>query len=100
MNKVETYGLSDKKKIYMILSIVFILVLAVLISLRIGSIEISFMELVEGIFLKKESDSFLIIKDLRLPRVLAAVIIGGNLAVSGILLQTTMKNPLADPGIV
>ena len=100
MNKVETYGLSDKKKIYMILSVVFILVLAVLISLRIGSIEISFMELVEGLFLKKESEGFLIIKDLRLPRVLAAVIIGGNLAVSGILLQTTMKNPLADPGIV
>lgn len=100
MNKVETYGLRDRKKICMILSVVFILALAVLICLRIGSIDISFVELIEGIFLKKESENFLIIKDLRLSRVLSAVIIGGNLAVSGILLQTTMKNPLADPGIV
>ena len=48
MNKIETYGLSDRKKICMILSVVFILVLAVLISLRIGSIEISFVELIDG----------------------------------------------------
>ena len=31
---------------------------------------------------------------------LSAVLIGGNLAVAGALLQTTMKNPLADPGII
>jgi len=35
-----------------------------------------------------------------MPRVLSAVLIGGNLAVAGALLQTTMKNPLADPGII
>ena len=97
MNKIETYKSSDNKKIFMIFGMVFILFWAMLLSLKIGSIEITFKELVEGILLNVESDSFLIIKDLRLPRVLAAVIIGGNLAVSGALLQTIMKNPLADP---
>lgn len=100
MNKIETYKSSDNKKIFMIFGMVFILFWAMLLSLKIGSIEITFKELVEGILLNVESDSFLIIKDLRLPRVLAAVIIGGNLAVSGALLQTIMKNPLADPGIL
>ena len=51
-------------------------------------------------FLSKQSNNFLIIRDLRMPRVLSAVLIGGNLAVAGALLQTTMKNPLADPGII
>ena len=72
----------------------------ILISLRIGSIDISFKELIDGMFLSKQSNNFLIIRDLRMPRVLSAVLIGGNLAVAGALLQTTMKNPLADPGII
>lgn len=84
----------------MILTTVFVLCFTILISLRIGSIDISFKELIDGMFLSKQSNNFLIIRDLRMPRVLSAVLIGGNLAVAGALLQTTMKNPLADPGII
>lgn len=100
MNKIETPILSNSKKICMILATVFVLCFTILISLRIGSIDISFKELIEGMLLNKQSNNFLIIRDLRMPRVLSAVLIGGNLAVAGALLQTTMKNPLADPGII
>ena len=100
MSKIETPTLSSSKKICMILATVFVLCFTRLISLRIGSIDISFKELIEGMLLNKQSNNFLIIRDLRMPRVLSAVLIGGNLAVAGALLQTTMKNPLADPGII
>ena len=40
-----------------------------------------------------------IIKDVRLPRILCAVLIGASLGVAGTLLQAVMKNPLPDPGI-
>ena len=100
MSKIETHTLSSSKKICMILTTVFVLCFTILISLRIGSIDISFKELIDGMFLSKQSNNFLIIRDLRMPRVLSAVLIGGNLAVAGALLQTTMKNPLADPGII
>lgn len=100
MNKIETPILSNSKKICMILATVFVLCFTILISLRIGSIDISFKELIEGMLLNKQSNNFLIIRDLRMPRVLSAVLIGGNLAVAGAFLQTTMKNPLADPGII
>ena len=100
MSKIETPTLSSSKKICMILATVFVLCFTILISLRIGSIDISFKELIEGMFLNRQSNNFLIIRDLRMPRVLSAVLIGGNLAVAGALLQTTMKNPLADPGII
>ena len=100
MSKIKTPTLSSFKKICMILTTVFVLCFTILISLRIGSIDISFKELIDGIFLSKQSNNFLIIRDLRMPRVLSAVLIGGNLAVAGALLQTTMKNPLADPGII
>ena len=97
MSKIKTPTLSSSKKICMILTTVFVLCFTILISL---SIDISFKELIDGMFLSKQSNNFLIIRDLRMPRVLSAVLIGGNLAVAGALLQTTMKNPLADPGII
>lgn len=100
MSKIKTPTLSNSKKICMILTTVFVLCFTILISLRIGSIDISFKELIDGMFLSKQSNNFLIIRDLRMPRVLSAILIGGNLAVAGALLQTTMKNPLADPGII
>lgn len=100
MSKIKTPTLSNSKKICMILTTVFVLCFTILISLRIGSIDVSFKELIDGMFLNKQSNNFLIIRDLRMPRVLSAVLIGGNLAVAGALLQTTMKNPLADPGII
>ena len=100
MSKIKTPTLSSSKKICMILTTVFVLCFTILISLRIGSIDVSFKELIDGMFLNKQSNNFLIIRDLRMPRVLSAVLIGGNLAVAGALLQTTMKNPLADPAII
>ena len=100
MSKIKTPTLSNSKQICLILTTVFVLCFTILISLRIGSIDISFKELIDGMFLSKQSNNFLIIRDLRMPRVLSAVLIGGNLAVAGALLQTTMKNPLADPGII
>ncbi|MCH2170253.1 iron ABC transporter permease [Myxococcota bacterium] len=41
-----------------------------------------------------------VILDVRLPRVLGGALVGANLAVAGLLLQTTVRNPLADPGIL
>lgn len=41
-----------------------------------------------------------IIMDLRIPRILISIVGGAGIAVSGVLLQAVMKNPLADPGIL
>lgn len=41
-----------------------------------------------------------IIMDLRLPRALLAAVVGGNLAVAGVVLQAALRNPLGDPHIV
>lgn len=41
-----------------------------------------------------------IIWEIRLPRVLSAVLLGGALSLSGFLLQTFFNNPIADPFIL
>lgn len=47
-----------------------------------------------------EETSYHIVWDIRLPRILAAVILGGALSVSGFLLQTFFANPIAGPFVL
>ncbi|HLR01647.1 MAG TPA: iron ABC transporter permease [Virgibacillus sp.] len=69
-------------------------------AIGLGSVHISIPETFQTIFNISETDvNETIIKDIRLPRVLLAMIIGANIAISGALLQGVMGNPLADPGL-
>lgn len=70
-----------------------------LLSVNLGSISVSPGELFRGIFVQYD-EQVAIIWDLRLPRIIIAVLSGASMAVSGALFQAVMKNPLADPGII
>lgn len=65
-----------------------------------GSIDFSFKEIFQ-ILLNKNTDpnNNLIIKNFRLPRAITSILIGISLPISGLLLQTLFKNPLAGPYI-
>ncbi|WP_340085271.1 iron ABC transporter permease [Siminovitchia sp. FSL H7-0308] len=65
-----------------------------------GSVQISLLEIWHVISGSGESIHEKILMDVRLPRVLIGLFVGGCLAGSGALLQGVMKNPLADPGII
>ena len=55
----------------------------------------------EILFLRKGEDTALnIVWEIRLPRILAAIILGGALSVSGFLLQTFFGNPIASPFVL
>ena len=70
-------------------------------NINSGSIEISVREIMEILFLGKGEDTALnIIWEIRLPRILAAIILGGALSVSGFLLQTFFGNPIASPFVL
>ncbi|MCA1007331.1 iron ABC transporter permease [Rhodococcus hoagii] len=77
-----------------------LLAVVTLVSLGLGSVHISPGEIVSLLAGGTENDSFsTILWDVRLPRVLLALLVGASIAVSGALLQTVMGNPLADPGL-
>ena len=70
-------------------------------NINSGSIEISVREIMEILFLGKGEDTALnIIWEIRLPRILAAIILGGALSVSVFLLQTFFGNPIASPFVL
>ena len=91
---------SDKKfKIAFIIAALVALLATILISLKLGSVNITFGELITGLFSGETDGNIGIIKDLRMPRVIIAVLVGANLAIAGVLLQSVIRNPLADPYI-
>ena len=91
---------SDKKfKVSFIVIALIVLLATILVSLKLGSVNITFKELISGLFSGQSEGNIGIIKDLRMPRVIIAVLVGANLAIAGVLLQSVIRNPLADPYI-
>lgn len=76
-----------------------VLVILVVVFSTIGSFNLSLGEIISSLIHQDNSMVMTIVYKMRLPRNILAVLIGANLAVSGVLLQSVMKNPLADPGI-
>lgn len=76
-----------------------VLVILVVLFSNIGSVNLSLGEIISSLIHQDNSMVMTIVYKMRLPRNILAVLIGANLAVSGVLLQSVMKNPLADPGI-
>ncbi len=65
-----------------------------------GSVSISAQDIAAAVFGGEKSTASDIILISRLPRVIAAVVLGGALAVSGYLLQTFFANPIAGPFVL
>ena len=68
-------------------------------SINIGSLQVSFGELMRGLCVER-IENVAAIYDLRFPRIVISLFAGAAVAVAGVLFQAVLKNPLADPGII
>ena len=68
-------------------------------NVNAGSVSLSPGE-IWNILLTRGGDNGAIVWNIRLPRILAALLLGGALALSGFLLQTFFSNPIAGPFIL
>lgn len=71
-----------------------------LVAIAVGSAGYSVPEILRALFSEEKSTIKVIVLNLRLPRLLLAILIGSSLSASGALLQSVMRNPLADPGTI
>ena len=90
--------MKDKKTLAFII-VIILLIATIFISANSGSIKASASELLVGIFNKKYANVNAII-DVRFPRIIITILVGAALGVSGLLLQTVLKNPLVDPSLI
>jgi len=71
---------------------------SVLLGLSLGAANLSLAEVITALFSSSSNGvTEQIVWQLRMPRTLLAFIAGAGLAVSGMVLQTVTRNPLADP---
>mgnify|MGYP005973525797 FL=1 len=77
-----------------------LLALVMLVSMRFGSLKLTFAEIVGTLWNRPDGINGQIIFNIRLPRILLGALVGGSLAAAGTILQGVMRNPLASPGII
>jgi iron complex transport system permease protein len=74
-----------------------ILVLGALIGVALGPVKLDIHQVMSAILSGEDRMARVLVWDLRLPRVAAALLVGACLGVSGCLLQSSTRNPLGDP---
>ena len=83
------------------LLLIMLLLLSLIWSVCSGSVSVPIMEFLQELREPKlRGMAWTIIWEIRLPRALAALILGGALALSGYLLQTFFHNPIAGPFVL
>ena len=68
------------------------------LSIRLGTYKLSFEEIWAAF--KPDDKNYFTLMEYRLPRAVLAILLGGALAISGVLVQSVVRNPLASPDIL
>jgi len=74
--------------------------LSFVLAFSVGSMHISFQEILTSFSSSEDNISNTIIWELRAPRAYIAFVTGGLLSLAGVLMQVLLRNPLADPYIL
>ncbi len=91
----------DRKIRYTLAFLVLIIsvIIFMILNICIGSVRISVSDILESA-MGNEIENSRILWDIRMPRAMAAMILGGALALAGYLLQTFFHNPIAGPFVL
>lgn len=89
--------ISSRKQCYILIGLTILLLSSMIISANLGALTLSFKTLAALPF---NDPLWHIWLNIRLPRVLLAVIVGIALATSGVVMQGVFRNPLADAGLL
>ncbi len=95
MNPQKSY-----RKQFILLSI--LLIFLALASISLGSVSIPFQEIFSILFGGETTKNSweIIVLNFRVPKALTAILVGSGLSISGLLMQTLFRNPLAGPFVL
>lgn len=87
----------QRKNIYIIFALAIAVILMSFVCLFVGSSHMSVADCFAALAKKGVAGNVRIIWNIRIPRVLAAIIAGAGLSLSGLIMQTTLNNSMASP---
>lgn len=97
MAEKSLYINKDRKKNTAIALMAALLVLMSFMCLLAGSSNMSAADCLSALFGNGTAANIRIVRNIRIPRILAAIIAGAGLSVSGLIMQTSLNNPMASP---
>jgi iron complex transport system permease protein len=101
MHAFSSPGLATPGRAAIVLASLAALALAtIVVALAVGSVRVDPGAIVGALAGSGADPGAAIVRDLRLPRALAAFAVGGLLALAGALMQVLLRNPLADPYVL
>ena len=86
-----------KKRFITIMTLASALIVFAIASIFIGSSHLSFIDGLKGLFGLGDNTSNVIVQNIRLPRIIAAILAGIALSISGVIMQTISNNVMASP---
>lgn len=86
-----------RKRVRLFFLILLLLALLTIYALAVGSYDLSPASLVRAIFGQAEGPTETVVWNIRLPRIVAAILSGWGLGLAGVTFQSLLKNPLASP---
>lgn len=93
--------MTENARFYLLLLLLGLLVAALfVVSLLIGPASIGVGESIKALLTGQGDVIVLVMREIRLPRAILALLIGASLGLSGAALQGYLRNPLAEPGLL
>ncbi len=89
------YGGYIRQKRLVMVGLAIVVAAVALVSLSLGSYELSPADILAGIFGQADARTNAVVQNIRLPRVLTAIVAGIALSLAGCAYQASLRNPLA-----
>jgi iron complex transport system permease protein len=96
-SEAEQYHAYIRGKVLLVVLLAVALLIGVVAAVAIGSIKLPLSAVLSYLLRFDRSGQGRIVWDVRLPRVLAALLVGASLSLSGTMMQSVLSNPLASP---
>jgi iron complex transport system permease protein len=89
-------GVLRQKALFFFVLLVFLVALAVY-AIAAGTYDLSLIKVIRALLGYEEGAAGIVIWNIRMPRIVAAIVAGWGLAISGVAMQCLLKNPLGSP---
>ncbi|WP_439152475.1 FecCD family ABC transporter permease [Winogradskyella sp.] len=90
-----------KNHTYSFIALVLVLIICFFVNISLGSVSIPLADIFSSLFGGIENSNWeIIVTNFRLPKAITAILVGSGLGISGLLMQTLFRNPLAGPFVL
>jgi len=95
--ELKKYKKYKKRKINIIAILIIMIFVLSIVAIKSGSAKIGIKEILLSLVKIGDSSSIAVVWNIRLPRIIGAIVAGAGLSISGCVMQNNLKNPMASP---